>query len=1022
MKRFLFILICLGFAVIMPAASLNEGFTSTSFPPAGWSVINAGNPLTWQHSSLYQHNAYGSARIVFSGSGAQDDWFITPQLSPTTGNASFSLWAYNWSHSIEYFNVKLSTTTSNQADFTVTLASNLGPISWTQYTYNLSTYIGQNVYIAIQAISAYSTASVLYLDDISGPSLTGYEGFESNNFSSWNWDNSSAVPWTTQSAVIHSGSYAAKSGAIADDSSTSLTLTRAGLVAGSVSFYKKLDTEEHYDYLRFYIDDVEQGTWSGFSDWTLHSYPVTAGSHTFRWTYSKDSGYSEGSDCAWIDDIIIPPVITGTESNPIQIYDFTQLNNLRNFLGATHSGKYYKLMNDIDASPTSTSNWVPIGNSSSYFYGNFDGDGHSISNLRLASYGTYHGLFGYTASGSMIKNLSMGSGCFILGDAHTGSIVGYNAGSIENCSSAATVNIGNASNGGGIVGTNPGTVSYCTFTGTVSRSADGVNANALGGIVGSNGSSGTVSRCKSSANISGSLWTGGIAGWNDGSISMCESTGSISAYSNSNGGLVGQNNSNISNSYSRCNVSGAQNSGGLVGNHGNGTISNSYSTGTVAGNPRGGLIGARSGTVTNSFWDTQTSGIATSYGGTGKTTLEMQTQSTFTGWDFTRETANGTNDYWTIWPTDNNGYPELFWKHATEFRAPVLISPADLATNMPVAGFELSWDANPVGILPSYYNVYMMRYTSPGVMEEHLFPQLTGTSFYPVVQGGLTLYHNDTWYWTVEAASWAGTVRTLPLRSLQIEPIPVIDTFPYLQTFASATFPPVLWDNAGWYLHDANGYGATGTGSVQANFWDMDPGTSCDLITADIDTHGLPAILSFDHAYATYEVCNDKLEIWYSTDSGLTYNLFASYNGGVDGPLVTAPPQNQEFVPSASQWATKSIALPSGTIKLKFHGVSDFGNNLYLDNITLSTANHLVHPANVRVFVDEASATYELRWDNSAGAAWYGVYAGQDPLNPPYLGWTDQGSIGFTPADKLFFRVSAGSGTPIGTDLGGNIR
>jgi hypothetical protein len=52
----------------------------------------------------------------------------------------------------------------------------------------------------------------------------------------------------------------------------------------------------------------------------------------------------------------------------------------------------------------------------------------------------------------------------------------------------------------------------------------------------------------------------------------------------------------------------------------------------------GGLVGdnmmGMGGAVEFSFWDTETSGMATSFGGTGLTTAEMQTESTFTGWDF----------------------------------------------------------------------------------------------------------------------------------------------------------------------------------------------------------------------------------------------------------------------------------------------------------------------------------------------------------------------------------------------------
>jgi parallel beta-helix repeat protein len=74
-------------------------------------------------------------------------------------------------------------------------------------------------------------------------------------------------------------------------------------------------------------------------------------------------------------------------------------------------------------------------------------------------------------------------------------------------------------------------------------------------------------------------------------------------------------------------------------------------------------IGGDTGTTTNSFWDKQTSGRTTSAGGTGKTTAAMMTESTFTsaGWDFEGETANGTDDIWTICSFGGN-YPRLWWE------------------------------------------------------------------------------------------------------------------------------------------------------------------------------------------------------------------------------------------------------------------------------------------------------------------------------------------------------------------------
>jgi len=75
-------------------------------------------------------------------------------------------------------------------------------------------------------------------------------------------------------------------------------------------------------------------------------------------------------------------------------------------------------------------------------------------------------------------------------------------------------------------------------------------------------------------------------------------------------------------------------------------------------------MGVGAGTVSASFWDTQTSGQTTSDGGTGKTTVEMQTAKTFVeaGWDFVNETANGIEDIW--WILEGKDYPRLWWEEA----------------------------------------------------------------------------------------------------------------------------------------------------------------------------------------------------------------------------------------------------------------------------------------------------------------------------------------------------------------------
>jgi hypothetical protein len=154
------------------------------------------------------------------------------------------------------------------------------------------------------------------------------------------------------------------------------------------------------------------------------------------------------------------------------------------------------------------------------------------------------------------------------------------------------------------------------------------------------------------------------------------------------GGLTGENRgiggqASISNSYSTAIISGDRLVGGLVGYNLYSSISNSFSTGSVFGNDDvGGLVGKKyGGSVNNSFWDVNSSGQASSAGGTGKTTEEMQTRSTFTdaGWDFVGESVNGTEDIWDI--CEGTNYPKLAWQRPLpgDFVCPVGVNFIDYA-------------------------------------------------------------------------------------------------------------------------------------------------------------------------------------------------------------------------------------------------------------------------------------------------------------------------------------------------------
>ena len=154
------------------------------------------------------------------------------------------------------------------------------------------------------------------------------EGFETGDFSMYDWQFSGAN-WTVVSGEAYSGTYSVRSGAIPDNQQSDLILTTEVLADGEVSFYKKVSSENSYDKLFFYIDNVEKGNWSGEVSWSQQSYPVTAGTHTFRWTYKKDVSMSSGSDCAWVDDIQFPPTSVTLALDPITDFEvFVDENNV----------------------------------------------------------------------------------------------------------------------------------------------------------------------------------------------------------------------------------------------------------------------------------------------------------------------------------------------------------------------------------------------------------------------------------------------------------------------------------------------------------------------------------------------------------------------------------------------------------------------------------------------------------------------------------------------------------------------
>ena len=310
---------------------------------------------------------------------------------------------------------------------------------------------------------------------------------------------------------------------------------------------------------------------------------------------------------------------SGTASDPFLIYTAEHLRAIAE--NRSDWGYYvcWKLMADIDLA-SSTVAMTPIGTADRQFSGIFDGNGKTISNLRMTvASGDYIGLFGNIDA--EIRDLTLTN---VKIDApqstYVGALAGCEAHDINRCH---------------VIG------------GTVS------GRDQVGGLIGT-GNCFSVSQCHSTCNVSGASSVGGLIGWNFESqiVSQCYATGSVSGTQRV-GGLVGTNRGTLRDCYATGDVRGDMFVGGLVGTgEGRGPIWNCYATGkascTVA------WSGGRAGFAAicfSSYWDAGATTASSPYG-IAKTTAQMYSAATFRGW--------GRGAAWTI--AEGMDYPRLAWE------------------------------------------------------------------------------------------------------------------------------------------------------------------------------------------------------------------------------------------------------------------------------------------------------------------------------------------------------------------------
>ena len=185
-------------------------------------------------------------------------------------------------------------------------------------TINADYTVNENIEPGTTFEAAYHFTSGLF--SVDGIFVISYgaimEDFESGIFGE-DWTFSQTNAW----AIVDDGAKgkcAKSTNAGLGNTDYSMILTVDVLAPGELTFMYKVSSEANWDKLFFYMDNQEMGNWSGTVNWTQFTQPLSAGTHTFKWTYHKDSSVNSGEDCAMVDDILFPPTNVITFLEPVK--------------------------------------------------------------------------------------------------------------------------------------------------------------------------------------------------------------------------------------------------------------------------------------------------------------------------------------------------------------------------------------------------------------------------------------------------------------------------------------------------------------------------------------------------------------------------------------------------------------------------------------------------------------------------------------------------------------------------------
>jgi hypothetical protein len=290
----------------------------------------------------------------------------------------------------------------------------------------------------------------------------------------------------------------------------------------------------------------------------------------------------------------------GTAEKPYRISNYAQLKEFANIVNGQNQTACAILTGDIYCRNSDSGNyatdWVPIGNSSRPFKGEFYGNNKKIIGLNNTDSGTNsdnQGLFGYVGETGKVCDVGIEESN-IVGVDCVGAIAGCNEGQITGCYNTGKVT-GSLTEVGGVAGFNCKTVTGCYNSGEIT------GGKYTGGVIGNfyGTPDAEIINCYNTGKVTGSSdYVGGVAGYVNKKITTCYNTGAVTGTGDNSlvGGIAGYS-LEATNCYNTGMIKGKKYVGGVVGGS-TGFVKSCYNIGEVTGTDDNSIVGGIGGYCT----------------------------------------------------------------------------------------------------------------------------------------------------------------------------------------------------------------------------------------------------------------------------------------------------------------------------------------------------------------------------------------------------------------------------------------